>query len=238
MNSRYIKQILFFCIGGIGLMQSCQTLDTDIFSEKRALFFEKRIMIENEWKYIDTANISIPNYPGQSLLSYPFKICLIGDTLAEDTEYAVTQVDTLTTAPAGMVTLPEKLLFHHGITSDSLWLTIHTDQVPVDEEYYITFRLVANEHFQLGYKGYLDVKLWFNNKESQPLWWDEQIEKVYLGTWSPKKFETLVLATQGVTSFEDLSASEKRLYALQLKDYIELHGITEADGSPMNVPIY
>ena len=64
------------------------------------------------------------------------------------------------------------------------------------------------------------MKLWFNNKNSKPDWWDARVVEVYLGEWSPEKFETLVIATNGITSFEGLFAGEMRRYSLMLKDYI------------------
>ena len=71
-----------------------------------------------------------------------------------------------------------------------------------------------------------------------PPWWDYKIVEVYLGEWSQKKMETLYIATDGINSFENLRATERRYYALQLKQYIEKNGITEEDGTPMMVPIY
>lgn len=220
------------------LAQGCDGLKVEPFGEERALYFEKRIPDDNGWKYVDTAEIAITNYPGQELIRHPFRVCLIGDTLAEDAGYEVVIVDSLTTAREGMVTLPGQFIFRRGMVIDSLWLTIHTNEVNEGERFCITFRLVANEVFGNGYKGYQEVKLWFNNIESKPLWWDQRIEEVYLGAWSARKFETLVIATGGINTFEGLSATEMRLYALKLQEYIRNNGITEADGSPMEVPIY
>lgn len=236
--NRHIGIMLVFALVLIGLVQSCDTMKVEPFGEERALYFEKRVYVDNEWKTVDTAVIAITNYPGQEELRHPFRICLIGDVLPEDTEYSLVEVDSMTTARKGMVTLPERLVFRKGVVADSLWLTLHTTQVGVDEEYYITFRLVPDANFGAGLKGYQEVKLWFNNKQIIPLWWDKRVVQVYLGEWSPKKFETLVLATGGINSFEGLSASEMRRYALVLKDYIRANGTTEADGSPMIVPIY
>ena len=234
----YMWAVVFVALLSGWLLQGCDGLDVDPFGEERALYFEKRIPHDNTWKYIDTAEIAVTNYPGQELIRHPFRICLIGDTLAEDAGYSLMIVDSLTTAREGMVTLPDQVVFRRGRVSDSLWLTIHAEKVNEGERFCITYRLVANGTFGVGYKGYQEVKLWFNNIESRPLWWDQRIEDVYLGTWSARKFEALVLATGGINTFEGLSATEMRLYALKLQEYIRNNGITEADGSPMVVPIY
>ena len=75
------------------------------------------------------------------------------------------------------------------------------------------------------------VKVWFNNLIKAPLWWDKEVEDIFLGEWSQEKFEILVQVT-GVFSFEGLSATEKRKYSLQLKEYIEENNLS------MTVPVY
>jgi len=179
----------------------------------------------------DTVNLSLTHYVGVNEVRYPFKILLVGDLLTEDTEYKVVRVDSLSTAKEGMVTLPDKLLFRKGVSADSLWVTIYKDKVEKNEEYCIAYQLVDNENFDAGYAGYTTVKVWFNNSVSKPLWWDEEIERVFLGKWSQEKFEALVLVT-GILSFEGLSATEKRRYSLRLKEYIEDNDLS------MELPVY
>ena len=240
MNRIGIFLLLGFYLLLVGIFQSCSTEEIESWKTERALYFEKHVFNEEryEWERIDTASISITNYFGQDEIKHYFKINLLGDTLKVDMEYALVVVDSMTTAKEGMVTLPEKVVFRKGVVSDSLVLTVHADKVPEGEEYKITYRLIPNEYFILGYKGYLQVSLRFNNKVMCPPWWDYKIVEVYLGEWSQKKMETLYIATDGINSFENLRATERRYYALQLKQYIEKNGITEEDGTPMMVPIY
>lgn len=234
--------VLFFCYAFSLCMQSCDTEGTDAYGQDKFLYFERQVKRPSgtsyEWVRVDTAVISVAHYPNLEQIEHPFRVCLVGETLAADAEYKVTIVDSLTDMKEGMVTFPDKLIFKKGVIMDSLWLTIHSDKVTVDGEFYITLRVVENENFGVGYKGYTDVKLRFNNKNTKPDWWDARIVEVYLGEWSPEKFDALVIATGGITSFEGLFAGEMRLYSLMLKDYIEENGITEKDGEPMVVPIY
>ncbi len=234
--------VLFTCYVCSLCIQSCSTEGTEGYGQERFLYIERQVKrgegINWEWVRVDTAVVSIAHHPNTERIEYPFRVCLIGDTLSADAEYKMTIVDTLTSVGDGMVTLPDKFIFKKGVVSDSLWLTIHADKVPENGEFYITLRIVENENFGVGYKGYTDVKLWFNNMNTKPDWWDSRIVDVYLGEWSSEKFNTLVIATGGITSFEGLAASEMRLYSLMLKDYIEEKGVTEANGDPMVVPIY
>ncbi len=235
---------LFLLLIGLVLplcIQSCSTSETDVFGKERLLYFERQVKrptdLSYEWVRVDTAVISVTHYPGEEKIEHPFRVVLIGDTLQEDAEYRVIVVDTLTNAREGMVTYPEKLYFRKGMVMDSLWMTIHTGEVEKDKEFYITLRLIANENFGIGYRGYSDVRLRFNNKASQPEWWDNRVEEVYLGAWSEKKFETFVLAT-GLTSFEGMAAGEMRFYSLKVKEYVGANNVTEDDGTPMMIPIY
>ena len=147
-------------------------------------------------------------------------------------------MDSLTTALPVQYTLPEHPMFHEGQSTDVFSVVLRKTESLKDKEVYLTLRLVENENFALGYVGYRDVKIRFNDKIVKPLWWTDDVVKGYLGEYSFEKFETIVLANEGFTTFDGLSGTEKRKIALNTKDYIALHGITEKDGSPMYIPIY
>ena len=49
---------------------------------------------------------------------------------------------------------------------------------------YLTLRLVVYENCALGYVGYRDVKIRFNDKIVKPLWWTDDVVKGYLGEYS------------------------------------------------------
>ena len=78
----------------------------------------------------------------------------------------------------------------------------------------------------------------FNNVVSKPEWWTTQVTRVYLGTYSRKKYEEFVKCT-GVTNFGALNTAEKRAYSLTFKRYIAQNNVMDADGKefPMTVPI-
>ena len=227
--------ICVFCIVFIFQIQGCDSSKVDYYDGNRALYFEREqfIVTENGSGYVrlDTVNLNLSHYPGINEVRHPFKIRLIGNVLLEDTEYEMMKIDSLSTAKEGMVSLPDRLLFKKGVVVDSLWVTVHKNKVETDGEYYVTYKLIENENFTVGYTGYTMVKVWFNNLIKAPLWWDKEVEDIFLGEWSQEKFEILVQVT-GVFSFEGLSATEKRKYSLQLKEYIEENNLS------MTVPVY
>jgi hypothetical protein len=87
---------------------------------------------------------------------------------------------------------------------------------------------------------YEKIKIVFNNVVSKPEWWTTQVTRVYLGTYSRKKYEEFVKCT-GVTNFGALNTAEKRAYSLTFKRYIAQNNVmdVDADGKefPMTVPI-
>ena len=115
---------------------------------------------------------------------------------------------------------------------------VHKTPVLKDKSVHLTLRLVENENFGLGYMGYTDVRIRFNDMPTQPTWWTKEVELAFLGPYSYEKLETIVAANEGFTTFEGLSLTEKRKIALNTKEYISEHGITEKNGDPMEIPVY
>lgn len=230
---------ILLMITAVFVFQNCIHEDAAFYEGGNALFFERYKRISNtQRERIDTVLYSFSHYVGVTDITHYFRIGLIGDTLSQDKEYSVVVVDSLTTATPDQYTLPEGPLFHKGSPVDSLPVTIH--QVPSlkDKEVVLTLRLVDNAYFGLGYNDYRDVRIRFNDKISQPKWWDRDVELAYLGDYSYEKYATIFAANPGFTTFDGLSATEKRKVALNTKNYIAEKGIVEADGSPMIIPMY
>ena len=238
-NRNIIGLLLLSCVLLMMALQSCDKQKVDTYDSEHALFFDRWKRISDvKRERIDTVGYSFSHYVGETELVHDFKISLIGNILSEDTEYKVVVVDSLTTALPEQYTLPKHPMFHEGQSTDVFSVVLHKTESLKDKEVYLTLRLVQNENFALGYVGYRDVKIRFNDKIVKPLWWTDDVVKGYLGEYSFEKFETIVLANEGFTTFDGLSGTEKRKIALNTKDYIALHGITEKDGSPMYIPIY
>ena len=198
---------------------SCDKQEIETYHANRSLFFER-------WKQtsatarerIDTVGYSFSHYVGETELTHEFQIKLIGALLEEDTEYRVSVVDSLTTATGDQYSLPEKLMFHKGMASDVLPVTLKKAPSLKDKQVYLTLRLVANENFGL--------------------WWTQEVTDAYLGKYSFKKLETIIAANEGFSTFEGLSDTEKRKIALKTKAYILANNIKEENGDPMEIPMY
>lgn len=236
---KYITNILLV-IAAVLLFQNCSHEDSFIYETgEQYLFFEryKRIS-KTERVRIDTVFYSFTDYIGKTEITHFFKVGLIGDILAEDTEYKIIVVDSLTTAKPEQYNLPEHPIFHKGSAVDSLEVTIY--KAPLEnEEVVLTLRLVENTNFGLGYNGYLDARIRFNDDDSKPpKWWNREVELAYLGVFSRTKLNTIKAANPDFTGFDGLNATQKRKIALNTKAYIAEHNVIDEDDKPMFIPMY
>ena len=105
--------------------------------------------------------------------------------------------------------------------------------------------MAENENFKAGYYYQQTAQLRYDNMISCPLWWDNTIVEMYLGTFSPEKYTAFIKVTDE-TTLEGKEPWEMRLLALELKNAIAAsladndpdNDITEAGGAPMIIPCY
>ena len=81
----------------------------------------------------------------------------------------------------------------------------------------------------------------YGNYPLKPSWWTLYIETSYLGAYSAEKFKAFYNfckeSGMSVDVVAEKEASELRELSLKFKKYIQEHGLTESDGSPMELPI-
>lgn len=212
--------------------------------EEVSLYNTKPLLFISNSEGADTAFISFSHYPGENALRVPFVITLIGDAPETDLEYKIQVIDSATTAIKGDYTLPQPPVFRANRITDTLWIGISKENLEA-KSYLLKISLVENENFSVGYYNKLTAQLRYNNIVSKPLWWDDLVEEMYLGTYSKEKYDAFILVT-GETTLEDKEPWEKRLLALELKDAIAAsladddpdNDITEANNKPMIIPCY
>lgn len=189
-------------------------------------------------------SVSFNNYPTDDRLTLKIGLGLIGSPFAEDAPYRVVAVeedaaqDNIPFALEENYELPSNPVFGAGLVSDTLEVTlIKTDQLT--ENVKLCLKLEPNEYFQNTLKQYEQIKIVFNNVISQPEWWTSEVNRLYLGTYSRKKYEEFVKCT-GITDFGSLSTAEKRAAALEFKRYVAQNNIMDEDEEgnefPMKIP--
>lgn len=243
MNMNKYTKILLLAFTANLLFANCsddsniQTYDNN---QKRGLYFNRYI---DETSDIlvrsDTAVISLNEYPGVKEVTHNFKLSLIGIPFREDKKYIAYVDEYRSTAYPNQYSIPTNPIFKKNQVSDSLKVTIYSENVKDKEEVFIVIGLKSNNNFDLGFEEGKFVKLIFNKIIQKPRWWNYKMTKIYLGEYSYEKYEAFVIANGGYVKIDkNTTDMEKRKMALKLKKYIQKNNIKEKDGSPMIVPAY
>lgn len=183
-------------------------------------------------------NVSFNNYPLDEELTVKIGLSLIGDPFVAPAPYKVTVVADKTTALSENYILPSNPQFKPNVAKDELEVKlIKTDRLKEDVS--LLLKIEANDYFAGSIHQCDTIRVIFNNVESQPLWWDIEVERVFLGKYSHEKYVALQkYGGEEAMDFGKLNAAQKRQCALRLKAAIVSEGLTEKDGKPMTVPIY
>ena len=204
------------------LLFSCDKDNIERFSGERLLYFSMR----NQ----DSVFLSFSHYPNDNVRQVACEVQLVGDPLDEPMGYNLEIVDSLTTATTEDYELDLNPVFPSHQIKDTIYITLKRTARLQDDNCYLVFTIKENEVFQPGFVEQRLFRVVFDDMPSQPLWWDDEIERVYLGEYSPLKYSEFIRCT-GVTDLTDLDPSKKRALALEFKDYIALHNL------PLEVPI-
>ena len=225
-------------LGLLSVLFACSEQETDLYNTAH-----RQLFISTKGR-IDTAYVSFSHYPGENTLKVPFIVSLIGEPAGADLEYKIQVIDSLTTAIAGDYTLPQPPVFRANRTTDTWWIEVSKKNLEA-KSYLLKIMLAENENFEPGYYYQQTAQLRYDNITSKPLWWDNTVIEMYLGIFSPEKYDAFIRVT-GEISFEGKEPWEMRILSLQLKDAIAAsladndpkNDITEAGGAPMIIPCY
>ena len=100
----------------------------------------------------------------------------------------------------------------------------------------VVLQIEPNEFFEIGETIYSQAKIYFTSAISIPGWWDETVNKYYLGGFTPKKYE-IFCREVGVTDLTGVEEKYIREYALKFKRYLEAHPEYEDDGTRITVTV-
>lgn len=221
---KYIVLALF-----ASLFFACNKDDIEGYDAGRFLFIPDSLGM-------DTAFVSFKHHLGEDTYRVPFQVRMLGLASGEALNYAIEVVDSLTTATAEDYRLPDPV-FAAGRNRDTFWIEIRNTPHLATETVKLVVRLVENENFGVGYYDRLTAAVTFNNQMSKPLWWDENITNLFLGTYSEEKYLAFYECT-GLTDLTDLPYWRLRQLTLEFRKYIEEHHLTEKNGEPMTVVAY
>ncbi len=222
-------------LAGILAIAGCREQETPTFTAKSMLYIQQEDFADGE--SIDLAHLtkSFASYAGASEMEVSFKVNLIGHVTGYDRPFEVAVVEEETTAEENEYAIETPVLKAGEITTDLKIKLFKTPRMD-EEKVTLTILLLAGKHFNLGYEDQLTAQVIYDNTPLKPEWWTEFIALCYLGEYTPAKYNAFYNYC-GLTDISDLEPSELRELVLGFKEYIEENGITEEDGSPMELPI-
>ena len=222
-------------LAGILAIAGCREQETPTFTAKSMLYIQQEDFADGE--SIDLAHLtkSFASYAGASEMEVSFKVNLIGHVTGYDRPFEVAVVEEETTAEENEYEIETPVLKAGEITTDLKIKLFKTPRMD-EEKVTLTILLLAGKHFNLGYEDQLTAQVIYDNTPLKPEWWTEFIALCYLGEYTPSKYNAFYNYC-GLTDISDLEPSELRELVLGFKEYIEENGITEEDGSPMELPI-
>ena len=222
-------------LAGILAIAGCREQETPTFTAKSMLYIQQEDFADGE--SIDLAHLtkSFASYAGASEMEVSFKVNLIGHVTGYDRPFEVAVVEEETTAEENEYEIETPVLKAGEITTDLKIKLFKTPRMD-EEKVTLTILLLAGKHFTLGYEDQLTAQVIYDNTPLKPEWWTEFIALCYLGEYTPAKYNAFYNYC-GLTDISDLEPSELRELVLGFKEYIEENGITEEDGSPMELPI-
>lgn len=222
-------------LAGILAIAGCREQETPTFTAKSMLYIQQEDFADGE--SIDLAHLtkSFASYAGASEMEVSFKVNLIGHVTGYDRPFEVAVVEEETTAEENEYEIETPVLKAGEITTDLKIKLFKTPRMD-EEKVTLTILLLAGKHFNLGYEDQLTAQVIYDNTPLKPEWWTEFIALCYLGEYTPAKYNAFYNYC-GLTDISELEPSELRELVLGFKEYIEENGITEEDGSPMELPI-
>ena len=190
--------------------------------------------------YRDSMDISFFFYGNAEQIEIPVEVEMLGNLFLEDRSFVVELDKDLSTATDEHIVLPEYYVFRKEHVKDTISLVLNN---PGDTRVRIVLAIRGNGADVLaGEYSYQYKIINLSSEVSIPEWWDGDVEKSFLGTYSIPKYQLLIKVT-GEGDWTNLDASTRRAYALQLKYYLrEMEDkdevVLDVDGKAMTVTVF
>lgn len=187
----------------------------------------------------DSTSISFFFYPGKDVVEYPIVVELAGKPSSTALTYKIV-VDNVSSAVEGThVELPEVMEFEPYQVVDTCWIKLLRASDLTTSEKRLILRVESSQAVQPGAE--LNTTAIIRVSDMIPSEAPSWFWKSYFGDYSVKKFQLFIEVT-GQTDLTDVSRNLWRIYALQLRYYLEEQKaqgktIYEEDGSEMTVPL-
>lgn len=165
----------------------------------------------------------------------PIVVRHIGIPSEQEKEFAVSVVSDSTSMKNGSYTLPASLKFQPMSKPDTFYIKLTNYAELQTSHARICIELKETNQLLLGDRNYRRIYIKVNDNVAKPNWWNTNVERYFLGTYSDTKFRLLMQVVK-----PDLSNTQDawiRAWALELKNYLDANPTQDEDGSLMSVTV-
>ena len=216
MRYIFILTILF------SVFYSCSEDKLDTYDAERYVYFSNTST--------DSIVESFFFYPGANSREVKIEIGYAGKEITGNCKYRIEVDQDLTTAAANDYSFSNDQVWEAGKDKDTLVLTLNKTPNLDNKRVRLVLKIVASDDFNVGPLANTRLIVNFTSMAITPTWWDERISSSYLGRYTETKYAEFIKAT-GISSMENMSASDKRYYSLKFKYY--LINIKNETGKPV-----
>jgi hypothetical protein len=210
MKHLYLLLILFCWMAG------CKKDAIDEYGERSYIYLANAA---EDTSMMRPVEYSFAFNPGAGQDTVPLLVKLIGRLGDQDRPIAVTVDASQTTALTSDYTLPDPVLFRAGRPMDTIYLVLYNSDRLKTGKFKLRLVLNENEYFMPGPPNNSFVDVTFSDMIAKPDWWNDEVERNFLGVYSDTKYRLFIEAT-GISDMTDLSESEQRAYAVIFRDFL------------------
>ena len=181
-----------------------------------------------DYDYTDTVDFTFMFHPEVAMGGFyeqPIAVSIMGQAADHDREFAIeafeqnNEAGTLKFAKAGThFELPEKCVIRAGQFMDTIKIKFFRRDDMKTQNYFVAIKIKENKEFKPGQEEYCVNCFFISDKIAKPAWWNT-FQSTYLGTYSDKKFELLIIVT-GQSDWSNFSAGDARYYTIMFKRYL------------------
>lgn len=181
--------------------------------------------------------------PEESEIEVALPVQLAGLPLEEDEKFTISVVEEETTADASNYEIQPEYTFSAGQATDTVVVKLLKSDLLNAGRVKLVLTVDASETLQLGQTELRKAKIVFSNLADQPSWWKDEIEEIYLGPFTAKKYQTFIIAVGAENAdLSDKESMEIWDLARQFKYYLRAqeeagNPILDEDDKPMKVSV-
>lgn len=167
----------------------------------------------------DSISMSFFFHPGKTEVDIPLPVKLIGQLGVQDQKYGIEVVNEMSSVSPQHYRLSTEQVFRKQRARDTAWVTVRNTSDLMQRTRRLVLRIVGDEQMAPGQTTYTYKIIQISDMVSKPTWWDNNMDRFYLGRYSEAKFRKFMEVT-GVGDLEPLNSSERLVLMLQFKYYL------------------